>query len=250
MAIPIATASAASLLVPLPAPTALDESSVHLWAWSVDDDPSLCARAWAVLDNDERVRAARFVAARHRVRFAVMHAVVRHVLAGYLGACAAELRFAREAGGKPLVREAAAAGLHFNLSHSGERAVLAVARSPVGADVEHQRPGRNVRGLAGRYFHRSERAAIEAASDARRAAVFFRYWVAKEAVLKAQGTGLALPLAAFEVVFDADEDRARVVPHDRRLAGDWTVQLGMLGAAWPVAVAAAGRGWSVEGMPG
>ena len=47
--------------------------------------------------------------------------------------------------GKPRL---AAAGLHFNLSHSGEHRVLAVARREVGVDVEVVRDRGDVRELA------------------------------------------------------------------------------------------------------
>ena len=75
---------------------------------------------------------------------------------------------------------------------------------------------------------------------------FLRYWVAKEAVLKAQGVGLAFPLDAFAIVFARDGATARVTSTDpRRLSPAWTVRMLSVGAGWPAAVAAAGDDWTL-----
>ena len=78
--------------------------------------------------------------------------------------------------------------MHFNLSHSEERAVLAISdTAEVGIDLEHVRPIEHV-DLARRYFHPDEMAAITASAryeEQRRA--FFRIWTLKEAVVKALG---------------------------------------------------------------
>src|SRR5690606_36787457 len=85
--------------------------------------------------------------------------------------------------------------IHFNLAHSGEWAVLAVASSPVGVDIEHCTPGAADHLLAA-CFTEHERAHIHSARDTA------AQWAAKEAVLKACGCGLSVDPASFEIRHD------------------------------------------------
>jgi 4'-phosphopantetheinyl transferase len=219
------------------------DAGVHVWAWPLDGPGSAVERAHALLDDDERSRAARFVKDEHRRRFAIAHAGLRAILASYAARAPTALRFAASTGGKPFLQDAS---LEFNLSHSAGRAVLAVSRDSVGADVEHHRDRLDPLGLASRYFFGAEHDAIRNAPPQERTATFLRYWVAKEAVLKAQGVGLAFPLDAFAIVFAQDGRAARVTSQQpEQLSPGWRVSIMSLGPGWPMAVAAMGEGWSV-----
>ena len=97
--------------------------------------------------------------------------------------------------GKP--RLAGDLGVHFNLSHSGDRAMCVICEYRVGCDVE--RIGRRSAGVAERFFAPEEYSAIMAAPEEERDAAFTRLWALKESFLKATGLGLTLPLSAFTV---------------------------------------------------
>lgn len=121
-------------------------------------------------------------------------------LTGDLLLCAAVRRAVPDAV-FPLVRAARPSGqpylpdfpnLHISLSHSGNTVLCAVADVPVGIDVELPRPVRP--GLAARWFDAHEQALI-----ARDPAAFFDLWMAKEAVLKEIGCGLARGLRAVSI---------------------------------------------------
>jgi 4'-phosphopantetheinyl transferase len=231
------------------APVVELDGDVHAWSWPLSGPPEMLQRAYALLDDTERARAARFVKPEHRDRFVTAHAVMRALLARYANCTPGALRFVASAAGKPSLAEAS---LHFNLSHSAGRAVLAIGRMVVGVDVEHHRARLDPLGLASRYFFGAEHDAIRDAPPHERIATFLRYWVAKEAVLKAQGVGLAFPLDAFSIVFAADARTARVTSQDPgRLSPAWRLRMMSLAPGWPVAVAAAGDGWSVRacGLP-
>jgi 4'-phosphopantetheinyl transferase len=99
----------------------------------------------------------------------------------------------RSATGKPfLTRELRdRSAITFNLSHAHDRALIAVSQAQeVGVDLEFIRSDVNVAKLSERYFTRAEHTAIMQATEEQRASRFFRFWVAKEALLKAQGIGL------------------------------------------------------------
>ncbi|MBD5636485.1 MAG: 4'-phosphopantetheinyl transferase superfamily protein [Clostridia bacterium] len=93
--------------------------------------------------------------------------------------------------GKPYID-----GFHFNLSHSGTVAVLAVGGGEVGVDIEKIAPVQEK--LIKRVCTERECAYLYDLSEEERAGAFFRLWTAKESAAKFLGTGLASP-KEFEV---------------------------------------------------
>lgn len=168
---------------------------VHLWSWCLDDD-SLCGAAGETLLNEaERARGNRFMTALLRQRFTAARAGLRALLGTHLGRDPRELAFVENEFGKPRLVDRP--DIHFSLSHSQDQALLAVSEGlEIGADLEGMRSVDHL-GLARRYFHPNEVAAIERHADPQ--AAFFQIWTLKEAVVKALGTGLSIPLDEFEI---------------------------------------------------
>jgi 4'-phosphopantetheinyl transferase len=156
----------------------------------------------AVLDDGEMARAGSFVRASDRLAFVAAHALKRLALAQALpGRSATALRFGTDTFGKPFLAEPAA--LQFNLSHTAGLVALAVsARSPMGIDVEMGGSSVLCRDAMQSVLNASEQAALARAADWDDA--FLALWTAKEAVVKAEGKGLSLPLSRIEV----HQDRA------------------------------------------
>ncbi len=89
-----------------------------------------------------------------------------------------------------------APGVFFSLSHSGGYALLAVSDGDVGADLERVRPAPER--VSARVFTPEEQRWLEAGCD--HDARFFTLWTLKEALLKACGRGLTLPLQSRNVL--------------------------------------------------
>lgn len=152
----------------------------------------------ATLAPEEHARAARFVFDRDRVRFVNARAGLRAVLGACLEIEPASVALRYEPRGKPTL-DLTHAPLRFNVSHSGDRALVAVALGrEVGVDLELMRSDVDHAGIAG-FFTPGERAALKRKPEGERVAAFYRFWVAKESYLKARGDGLASSLDAFEV---------------------------------------------------
>lgn len=165
--------------------------AVDLWLIPLDRGHTDLADRLRLLSPDERVRAGRFAQARDRDRFIAAHSALRSVLGRYRRRAASSLAFDAGPGGKPALRDAD--GWHFNLSHAGPRAVLAVCHGrEVGVDVEELRPAPLE--IADQYFAPDETRRIRSADDP--AASFYAHWTMKEAWLKAAGEGLRAPLPA------------------------------------------------------
>lgn len=90
-------------------------------------------------------------------------------------------------------------GPAFSLSHAGPYAAAAVSDGPVGVDIEGPRCTLD---LAKRWFDPSEYASAAALEGAAQRAYLQRLWVAKEAFVKAVGTGLKTPFRSFCVTLD------------------------------------------------
>jgi 4'-phosphopantetheinyl transferase len=159
----------------------------------------------ALLDAVEQERAARFVFERDHFRFVAAHAALRRILARYAHEAPAALRFDRDANGKPTLSGPHCADFGWNLSHSGDLAVVAVAAGAVGVDIECERPLADLPALAQRCLTTAEADTLAACDPAARVAAFLRVWTRKEACLKAIGAGLALEPHHFTTGLEAAE---------------------------------------------
>ncbi len=92
-------------------------------------------------------------------------------------------------------------GLSFNTSHSAGTAVIAVAAgTDVGVDIERIRPIDDAERLAADRFAASEADQLRSLPAEDREIGFLRLWTRKEAVVKALGLGLSMPLDRFSVL--------------------------------------------------
>jgi len=230
--------------------TSLELNAVHLWGIELDGGARCVERCAQWLDEEERHRAARLVREEDRRRYVLAHGGLRAVLSRYLGISPDLLAMSRSEAGKPSLTRGLRGqrGMTFNLSHAQGRALIAVSEGQeVGVDLERIRPDVEVAKLSQRYFAPAEHATIMQLTQEQRAASFFRYWVAKEAVLKAQGIGLQA-LSQCEILFRADGVGAEVrVPVGSPLQDHWKICFLSCGEGWEAAVAAKGMDWVAQG---
>jgi 4'-phosphopantetheinyl transferase len=185
---------------PAPHELGLDDSEVHAWRVSLSLAAPEIGALRSRLSRDELARADAFQFEHHRDGFIAAHAALREILGRYLGAAPDRLELAYNAYGKPELPAASAGGIQFNLAHSGAWALVAVSRfRPVGIDLERVRPLRDIDQLARNTFSARELASYEALPQEGRQLGFFACWTRKEAMIKAWGVGLSIPLHAFDV---------------------------------------------------
>ena len=154
---------------------------------------------YGLLSPDEAARAERFKFEKHRGAFALGRASLRVLLGRYLRVAPATIQFVYGAKGKPSLADAACR-LRFNVSNSGELAVMAFTECcELGVDVEHIRPVTDIERIAERFFCAAEAAELMALPDAQRQQGFFNCWTRKEAYIKAVGDGFAVGLDSFRV---------------------------------------------------
>ncbi len=168
----------------------LGRGEVHIW--HIDIDLLAPGPYFLTLSSEEREHVKRFHFKRDGVQFGVCRSSLRRILGGYLGASPESLEFVFSAQGKPALKELPAP-LEFNVSHSRHIGLIAVTQGdPVGVDVEAIRYDFSVVDVAGDVFSARElKQFYTMPSDAQRLK-FFATWAAKEAYLKALGTGFSL----------------------------------------------------------
>jgi len=153
------------------------------------------------------------------------------LLGVYLGMPAAAVRLVEGEHGRPELADPAQAWLRFNWSHSGDGALVALARGTApGVDIERLRPRARAMQIAERFFHPMETAALAALDAGERERAFLCLWTGKEAVLKAMGCGIAFGLDRLQLAV------APAAPRVLALQGDDPLQ-------WQLHAVQAGTGY-------
>ncbi len=225
---------------------------VQVHAFSLEASAEVEARCVGWLSTDERDRMQRFRFEEDRRHYIVGHGFLRYVLGRYCGLDPVQLKFCTLSGGKPALvdEESRVSRLRFNLTHSHGCALLAVADSiEVGVDLEQVRETPEHLKLAERFFSPVEADAVRRTSGQERWATFFRYWTGKEAVLKAKGSGLQIPLHDCALTFEPHEMHAQARLGSPGAVEQWRVRFLPLPIGWVGAVTAEGAQWTLACGP-
>jgi 4'-phosphopantetheinyl transferase len=180
----------------------LRKNEVHVWLVQTNDGSSSPVDFKDLLSSVEQDRALKFRFETDRRRYTTSHAALRSILSNYVNDPARALQFAEGPYGKPkLAPNHATEKVEFNLSHSHELALIAVAQGrEIGVDVEWVRKDFAFDEVAQRFFTTREVAALHDLPLHLQREAFYKCWTSKEAFLKAKGTGLSGRLDEVEIV--------------------------------------------------
>jgi 4'-phosphopantetheinyl transferase len=173
---------------------------------------------------------------------------MRDLLSRYLGIAPADVAYVQDPKGKPHLAGGLADALQFNLSHSGEIALLALATSPVGVDIEQHR-ALDYLSVARSAFTPREAARVAATRGSEQSRLFFSLWARKESYIKARGDGLSFPLNKLEICDLLGSARCFTEPLRRAPADDpWIVHdVAVQGPeSYSAAVTAAAIDWQIR----
>ncbi len=168
-------------------------------------DPAWVSHAEKALTAEESTLARRFRFEKDAVHWRTCRAALRRILGRALGIPAAEVELLTAEFGKPFLG-APHAGLHFNLSHCEDLALVALCSDgPVGVDIEPAGRAPSLLECVEVFCHPDEAAALPA-EEAARASALLEIWTGKEALLKALGTGLSLAPQTVMLARATDDD--------------------------------------------
>ena len=156
----------------------------------------------ALFSPAELERAARMRFAVNRAEFLGARGIVRTVLAWHVGLAPHAIRFEGPRHEKPRLLDRACADIDVSVAHADGRIACAFLRNgAVGIDVEaiDRRIGDTL-ALAARVFSPAELEALDRSPRADLDRLFLRVWTRSEAVLKALGFGLSMPMDGFDVL--------------------------------------------------
>jgi len=207
----------------IPSGPAIAGANVDVWTIHLDVPETSVSAAQQFLSPDELVKANAFRNEQAQRNYIIAHAALRQILAGRLQTNPAEITFLNGPQGKPALAGTLAGRLEFNLTHSGNLALVAVTSgAEVGIDVETMRAMPDALRLAERFCSATESDALSALPIGEQAASFLNLWTRKEAFVKANGLGIVNALTRFEVTMGA-EAKVKSIDGDPRLAAQWTL---------------------------
>jgi 4'-phosphopantetheinyl transferase len=220
----------------------LPAGEVHVWEAPLTLGDVELKRLEENLPEDERIYADEFRFPVARRQYLISRGRLRELLSRYLGQAARDIRLVTEGEGKPVIE--GNRPVEFNLSHSGDLVLYAVAAEiPVGVDVEKLRPMPRALELAQRFLSPEERDELEAATPEQLSPQFFSMWVRREAYAKARGTSVWRVLERHYHHTSAEVAR-QMNPSDQMTSG-YSVKLVPDLDGYVGAVAAPGNDWRV-----
>ena len=222
----------------------LGENEVSVWLLDIHRDMT---DHWHILSSDEKQRADRFQRENDRLRFITAHGMLRIILARCLQENPGDLVFSAGPFGKPFLP--AYPHLQFSLSHSSDKAALAVAlRRSVGIDIECTTSSRKITAdMEERILSENEIATVSNLAESAKQLECLRLWTHKEAYLKAIGSGLSLPPR--EIEFCAGSDSLLVLRRSGIVAKDssiWSSRELTEISGYVGAVVAEGASWNLK----
>jgi 4'-phosphopantetheinyl transferase len=223
----------------------LQMDEVQIWRANLQEIPDAIETYRVLLSPDEQARANRFHFQKDSNRYVMARGILRTILSRYLDSPPQDLQFCYSPIGKPSLAHPSGSSLCFNLSHSGQIALYAVAwKREVGIDIEQICLERDCERIAERFFAASEQAALSQLCPELRYQGFFNGWTRKEAFLKATGQGLTISLDQLVVSLTPGVP-ARILhtAWNPAEASRWSIQALEVGDEYAAAVVAAGQGW-------
>lgn len=168
----------------------LPENCIHVYYVRVDSARDFAQSEKRILSSQEQEVLQKLQRASDYRSYATAHLMLRRVLADYCGESPDALQISRSEFGKPFLLQAPnEKSIEFNLTHCESLVACAVARVPVGIDVE---PVTRVldTDVARIILSAKEQAALASMSPTNRQHSLLQIWTFKEASLKAMGKGL------------------------------------------------------------
>jgi len=179
---------------------ALRQDELQLWRIELADAAERFSECAAHLSDEEQARAKLFRQILRRQHFVVGKSCLRILLGAALNIEPRLVPLRTGKQGKPEL-SSQVDQLAFNVAHSGNTVLIALCQQgSVGVDLEQINSSIDFMTVAQESFTPTEIAALAALTDPQqRRLAFYGCWTRKEAIIKADGRGLSLPMSSFEV---------------------------------------------------
>lgn len=165
-----------------------------LWLSLADETAPTLPAAWLIATQAQPANLPE--------RAELRRSLALKVLARQFGLAEDAVEIGHEPAGRPMIAAPHGSGLHLSLATRSGLVAIALAHQPVGVDVERIAPASEPPLSV---LHLDERRWLESLPAPARPLAFAQLWSAKEAYVKALGTGFARPPESFAVRLDGAE---------------------------------------------
>ncbi len=186
--------------------------STHIWRLQLSANITRIAFLEPLLSPDEVVRARSYLQEKDRNRFILSRGMLRSILAKYINQSAESILFSTGENNKPFV-QSSTTPIHYNVSHAGDWALIAVSASPAGADIEYINQDLDYSEVLPICFSKEEISFIQSRKQ------FYLLWTRKESLVKATGKGIDDDLPYVPCMNGVHEALPQKIGSDR----DWEV---------------------------
>ncbi len=170
------------------AETYVDFHNVAIWRITVSALISNLEELQSLLTSQETEKVMRYKHQPDRNQRIISKAVLRVLLGRYTGINAKEIHFQPDKNKKPYIENTTSGSIHFNVSHSGNYVLIAIAATSVGIDVEQLNASFTYQNVLSFGFSKPEIDFVENSANPNQS--FYQLWTRKECLLKATGKGL------------------------------------------------------------
>ena len=169
-----------------------DFSIPNIWCLNLDVSDEKIKQFSQYLDSKALFKASSFKTLLLQKRFLATRGYVREILGNILNVDPSKLEFTYGPYKKPYVKVSSSEQISFNISHSQNILMFGVTKNcEIGVDIEIYKNIPNVLELAELFYKHSESKIVAQQQSAEQQNLtFFRFWVSKEATVKAIGDGI------------------------------------------------------------
>jgi 4'-phosphopantetheinyl transferase len=184
-------------------------SATDIWRVSLSANHHWVQQLHDILNSDEQVRAGKYLRGEDAKRFIICRAALKLLLGKYAAQPVSTIALQYGSNRKPFLQTVRGDKLHFNVTHSGDLALIAISHEEVGIDIEQMKSNFEYLEVLDNYFSLREIKKIKDSTEPLK--LFYKLWTRKEALLKATGKGIIDELSAIEVLDGDNEVDAKLI---------------------------------------
>jgi 4'-phosphopantetheinyl transferase len=219
------------------------DNTIDIYSIDTNFSPIALTDCYALLNQQEREQAARFKFEYLSERYIYARGLLRFIISGYLNCQAKDIVFEKLPRGKPYLLNYPQ--LHFNISHSNEKLLIALSKElPIGIDIEQIKMRKSIEDLVLRCLAPTEQSYWFALAKEQQLKAFYQFWTRKEAFVKATGFGIALGLEQC-VINPIKPTAFLTIPEQCGLVSEWQLMDLAIDINYCSAIAAQSNNFSI-----
>ena len=187
----------------------LKDNELHIWKTKISANIDNIDNYWHLLAQNEQARAKEFYFAVDSNRYIITRAILKKLIATYLGIFPQDVLFEYTEYGKPylcLDLKNNFQALKFNLAHSRDSIIYGFTKNiDIGVDIEFINKDFIIDDLVQHCCSKQEQDKMITLFEEQKYSYFYNLWVIKEALVKAIGFGLSYDLRQIHVNFNKNK---------------------------------------------